>query len=159
MEFDYGIYLLSNKFTEDYPAGKFPELLHKIGRAYTCLLIDSHCDYFICIPFRSNANHKFSYMFSSSERSYRVHSGLDYSKIAIIKDAEYINSSENAVIDQDEYNETIQNLPEIVTDALKYVDTYIKHVNGTNVLHPMEFSRMYKYSTLQYFHDIMNLPE
>lgn len=58
MEYDSELSLLSSKFTQDYPPATYPELMHKHGRPYTCLLIDSHDDYFICVPFRSSIGHK-----------------------------------------------------------------------------------------------------
>ena len=58
MEYDYDIYLLSQKFMNDYPFLKYPELMYKSGRLYNCLLIDTHYDYFTCVPYRSYINHK-----------------------------------------------------------------------------------------------------
>ena len=63
MEYDYDIYLLSQKFMNDYPLSKYPELMYKFGRPYNCLLIDTHYDYFICVPYRSYINHKNAFMF------------------------------------------------------------------------------------------------
>lgn len=62
-----------------------------------------------------------------------------------------------AIVDQDEYTEMMKNLPTIVQEANDYVDTYINHINGTTPLHPRGFSRKYQYSTLPYFHDIMEI--
>ncbi len=156
MEFDSDLYLLSPKFTEDYPPEKFPELMHKHGRPYTCLLIDTHDDYFICVPFRSDIHHKNAFLFTNTERSKRSHSGLDYSKIVIIRDSSYFDD-ENAIVDQDEYAEMKRNLETIVTSALSYVDTYINHVTGKAILHPREYARKYQFSTLPYFHDVMGI--
>ncbi|MCD8012440.1 MAG: hypothetical protein LUG99_04590 [Lachnospiraceae bacterium] len=157
MEFDSGLYLLSSKFITDYPASTYPELMHKQGRPYTCLLIDSHEDYFICVPFRSDIRHKNSFLFAGTKRSRRTSSGLDYSKIVIIKNSEYIDSSTPAIVDQDEYNEMVKNLPTIVLEANDYVNTYIGHVTGKGQIHPREFSRKYQFSTLPYFHDVMKI--
>ncbi|MCD8007178.1 MAG: hypothetical protein LUF29_09525 [Oscillospiraceae bacterium] len=156
MEFDVDLYLLSQKFTVDYPPEKFPELMHKHGRPYTCLLIDSHDDYFICVPFRSDIHHKNAFLFTNTERSKRSHSGLDFSKIVIISDTSYL-SDESAIVDQDEYAEMKRNLPTIVNRAVNYVDTYINHITGKKTLHPREFARRYQYSTLPYFHDVMGI--
>ena len=49
------------------------------------------------------------------------------------------------------------NLPQIVKEALSYVDTYIAHINGTALLHPKQFARQYGFTTLAYFHDIMGI--
>lgn len=129
MDFDYQIYKLSNKFAENYPQSSYPEILTKPDRPHYCLLIDTHSDYFICVPFRSNIMHDNAYLFKNTERSKRSRSGLDYSKIAIIKDTAYLDD-QNVVIDQDEYKETVKNAAKITT--------YIAHINGTTTLHPKE---------------------
>ena len=49
MEYTLEVLRLSSQFNKDYPKDTYPELMHKQGRPYTCLLIDLHCDYFICI--------------------------------------------------------------------------------------------------------------
>ena len=157
MDFLSQVYLLSTKFIQDHPAATYPELMHKQGRPYTCLLIDSHDGFFICVPFRSSINHKNAFFFKGTARSQRTKSGLDYSKIVIIRDQDYIDSLTPAIVDQDEYNEMMTNLPQIVKEAVSYVDTYIAHFKGTAPLHPKQFTRLYGYSTLAYFHDIMGI--
>lgn len=147
------IYLLSQKFISDYPLTKYPELMYKPNRPYTCLLIDTHEDYLICIPFRSSITHKNSYLFKHSKRSKKTRSGLDYSKVVLIQNNEYIDSK-RAIIDQDEYKETIQNLNWIVKEIVDYIDTHTNHVSKIKRIHNKKFERMYKYSTLPYFHDI-----
>lgn len=76
---------------------------------------------------------------------------MDYSKIVIISKNEYIDSV-NAIIDKDEFNETIINLNRIKREALKFVEEYVAHVNKTSELHECEFTRRYTYSPLKYFH-------
>ena len=131
--------------------------MHKQGRPYTCLLIESHHDYFICVPFRSYITHKNAFLFTKTSRSRKTKSGLDYSKIAIIKDNNYFDSITTAIVDQDEYTEMLRNISAIVEEANDYVNTYIKHINGTSPLHPRTFARKYQYSTLPYFHDILGI--
>lgn len=75
-------------------------------------------------------------MFTGTARSKKTKSGLDYSKIAIIKNIDYFDSITAAIVDQDEYTEMMKNLPTIVQEANDYVDTYINHINGTTPLHP-----------------------
>lgn len=138
----------------DYPEDEFPELMHKLGRPYSCLLIDTHEDYFICIPFRSHINHRNSFMFHGTQRSMKSKSGLDYTKIVLIKDEKYFDDKK-AIVDQDEYNEVQIHLDEIVEEAVDYVNGYIAHVEKIKEMHPREFERKYKYSTLPYFYDII----
>lgn len=105
MEFDHAIYLLSSEFITDYPPVKYPELMQKEGRPYTCLLIDSHDGYFICVPFRSSIHHKNAFFFKGTARSMRTQSGLDYSKIALVNESRYIDSTKPAIVDSDEYHD------------------------------------------------------
>lgn len=152
MEYESQIYLLSEKFIKDHPLSVFPELMYKKGRPYTCLLIETHADYLICVPFRTSINHPYAFHFKDTKRSKKSHSGLDYSKSVIIKDDDYIDSKTPVVVDQDEFREVMKNLPAIVENVLFYVDTYINHKNGTAVIHQRMYDRMYSYSSLQYFH-------
>lgn len=152
MDYLSQVYLLSNTFIQDYPASLYPELMHKQGRPYTCLLIDSHEGYYICVPFRSSINHKYAFFFKKSIRSRQTKSGLDFTKTVIINNPDYIDSSKAAIVDQDEYNEMMSKMPQIVEKVLSYVNNYISHMNGTSPLHSRQFERMYKHTTLDYFH-------
>ena len=78
-------------------------------------------------------------------------SGLDYTKIVIISKMEYVDTID-ALIDKDEYNETMINLEKIKGEALKFVEDYVAHQKGTHLFHPREFVRRYKYYPLKYFH-------
>lgn len=155
MEYVSELSLLSSKFMQDYPSAKFPELMHKSGRPYTCLLIESHNDYFICVPFRSCIGHKNAFLFTQTARSKKSRSGLDYSKIVIIKNIDYFDLAATPIVDQDEYTEMMKNLPTIVKEANDYVSAYINHINGSAPMHPRAFLRKYQYSTLPYFDDII----
>ena len=156
MDYLYQVYRLSADFEAAYPHEEYPELLYKPTRPYSCLLIDTKSDYFICVPFRSSINHKNAFMFTSSARSLRTKSGLDYSKIAIIKDSKYL-SDDVATVDNDEYSEMRSSIDHIVEEAVSYVETYVDHVRGTQKIHDREFERKYRYSTLPYFHDILKI--
>jgi hypothetical protein len=155
--FDSQVYLLSQKFVADYPLSSFPELMYKQGRPYTCLLIETHENYFLCVPFRSSINHPNAYHFTGTKRSMKSRSGLDYSKIVVIKDKDYIDSITPAVVDRDEYSEMMRNLSSIAQEVLDYVDVYIGHKSGMTPLHPREYARRYGFSTLPYFDDILGL--
>lgn len=156
MKYDFELYKLSNQFFVDYPPNIYPEILSKPNRPHYCLLIDIHCDYFICIPFRSNIEHKNAFKFKNTQRSQKFNSGLDYSKMVIINNNLYLDNA-NIIVDQDEFNQAIQNIHIIVNDACKYLKTYMQHIKGEKVLHEKQYNRMYKYSTLPYFHNILKL--
>ncbi len=148
-ESDYQIMKLTDLFYQKYAA--FKEILLKQGRTYACLLFQTHYDYFICIPYRTEISHGNAFHFKKSVRS-KVHkSGLDYSKIVIIKDTKYL-SDEKAIIDNDEYRETIRNLKRIKREALQYVEDYVSCMTGNKRLHSSEFKRRYQYTALKYFH-------
>ncbi len=78
-------------------------------------------------------------------------SGLDYSKIIIITKTNYLDSTD-AIVDKDEYNETMINLERIKKYALYYVEENLDCMNGKRKLHKIIFDRKYGFSTLQYFH-------
>ena len=56
MDVDVKINQLSDAFLRDYPAADYPELMYKKGRPYSCLLIDLHLEYRICIPKTMHGN-------------------------------------------------------------------------------------------------------
>jgi len=89
-ENDYQILKLTDAFYNAYPNPPYIEMLKKNQRAYNCLLFQTHYNYFICIPYRSEISHRYAYLFKKSARSRQHKSGLDYTKIVIINKNEYI---------------------------------------------------------------------
>lgn len=155
--FDYQILHLTAKFYADYPNPPYKEILKKESRPYNCLLIQSHYGYFICIPYRSHIKHKYAFKFKNSTRSKQTHSGLDYSKIVIITKNEYIGKND-AIIDQDEFKETRDNIEYIKNDVQNYIDDYVAVMSGdTTTYDKVEFKRIYEYSTLPYFHNELGI--
>lgn len=155
MEYLAEIYNLSTKFYEDYPHDKYPEIVTKQGRPYSCLLLEYMEHLYICIPFRSHVNHKYAYHFKHSARARQSRSGLDYTKLALISDSEYLDSTHAAIVDQDEYKEAMQNLPKITKEVYEYIAAYRDDLNGIKKLHPREWERRYKMSTLPYFEEFL----
>ena len=150
-ENDYQILKLTDDFYNAYPNPPYKEILKKKQRAYNCLLFQTHYNYFICIPFRTEISHSYAFHFTTTTRSKAHRSGLDYSKLVIIAKTEYIDSTD-AMIDKDEFNETMINLERIKREALDFVEEYVGHVKGTKKLHKREFDRRYRFSPLKYFH-------
>lgn len=152
MENTYEIRKLSQKFYTDYSQVQYPQILRKNDRPVTFLLVETHDGFFIGIPFRSHMSHNNGYHFVNSARSKKsaAGSGLDYSKICIVTDSDYIDAP--TTIDNDEYKDMKQNIDTIVNEAVKYVDDYINHVNGTTRLSSRQYRSKYWYSTLPYFH-------
>lgn len=153
--FDYQILNLTAQFYSNYPQSEYPELLSKSNRPYNCLLLQTHYDYFICVPFRSNITHKYAYKFKNSARSQRTKSGLDFTKIIIVKNTDYL-SSNTAVVDADEYAEVRANIERIQVSVARYVEEYVSYMTGEQPsISPQEFQRRYNYSTLKYFDSIL----
>lgn len=157
LQYEQELYTLTNDFYNNYPYSSFPELLSPSGnRTYNCFIVN-YKDYFICIPFRSNMRHQNGYPFRTTERSRRDKSGLDYSKMVIIQDSRYLSTS-NALVDNDEYNEAQLNAERIISEATRYLNDYINHNKNTITLNPEEYRKKYSYSTLSYFHNILQIP-
>ncbi len=155
--YDHQVLRLSSQFYNKYPNPPYLEIESKHSRSYNCLIVQSHYDYFICIPFRSRVKHKYAFHFKDSKRAKRGQSALDYSKSVIIKDTNYIDSTPG-IIDSDEYTEMMRNMDHIVKSVLDYVDEYVEYCNGIKGrISDEEFARRYKYSTLKYFHDILDI--
>ena len=81
---------------------------------------------------------------------------LDYTKIVIISKSEYVDNID-ALVDKDEYNETVVNIKRIKREALEFVEDYVKHVKGIQKLSVQEFKRRYSFSPLQYFHNELGI--
>lgn len=82
--YDYQVLRLTEKFFENYPLVKYPEMMGKKKRGYSCLLIETYYEFFICIPYRTEIRHKYAYHFKKSKRSKEHRSGLDFTKMIII---------------------------------------------------------------------------
>ena len=98
-ENDYQILRLTDSFYNEYTDPPYKEILKKRKRAYNCLLFQTHYDYFICIPYRSEITHQFAYLFRKSNRLKQHKSGLDYTKILIINKTKYIDNKD-AIVDK-----------------------------------------------------------
>ena len=150
-ENDFQILRLTDAFYREYPNPPYVEILKKMNRAYNCILFQTNYDYYICVPYRTEISHTYSYCFKNSARSREHKSGVDYTKSVIINNGDYIDNKD-ALIDQDEYKETMINLKRINREALLFVEDYVLHMKGIKFLHAKEFARRYQYSPLKYFH-------
>ncbi|MBQ4536797.1 MAG: hypothetical protein II994_04165 [Lachnospiraceae bacterium] len=155
-ENDFQILKLTSDFYKAYPNPPYVEILQKQQRAYNCILFQTHYDYYICVPYRTDISHSYAYHFKNSSRSRTHKSGVDYTKIVIICKNKYIDTT-GALVDKDEYNETIQNLNRIKREAMEFVEDYVAHIKGTKFLQLQEFKRRYQYSPLKYFHNELGI--
>ncbi|MCD7736278.1 MAG: hypothetical protein LUI07_04840, partial [Lachnospiraceae bacterium] len=128
----------------------------KNNRPYNCLLFQTHYGYFICVPYRTNIRHSYAYKFKNSARSQQHASGIDYMKMVIIKNPAFVTAND-ALVDNDEYIETVQNIDIIKQEALGYLEDYIEYMQGASSLSNEEFRRRYRFSPLQYFHNELGL--
>lgn len=155
-EFDFQIYKLSDFFYNAYPKAQYNEILEKRERPYYCIIFELSEEYFVCIPYRTEIKHKYAYFFQNSQRCIQHKSGLDYTKMVIVNNINYIDNGQ-AIVDQDEYTETVKNIVKIKDEAFNFLEDYKRHVKGELTLHPSEFSRRYGYSPLKYFHNELNI--
>lgn len=142
---------LSDNFFESYPKTEYPEILEKRDRPYHCMIFEISDTYCACVPYRTQIKHPYAFHFRNSVRSIAHKSGLDYTKTVIINRITYLNT-EQMVIDQDEYVETVRNMTRIKKEVFDFIEKYRKHIRGEEVLHPLEYRRRYCYSPLKYFH-------
>ena len=156
MDFVLDVCRFTLDFVKAYPSALYPELMYKVGRPYSCILIESRYGYYICVPFRSHIAHNNAYIFSGTRRSLCTRSGLDYTKLVLVEKPDYIDNK-GVVVYQDEYIDVQKHISQIILEVDNYIERYVLHVTGKKNLHPREFSRNYKYSTLPYFHDILGI--
>lgn len=102
-------------------------------KAYNIAVFNSHKGYYVCVPF---STHKYAYRFKKSKRSKYNKSGVDYKKMIIIRNLDYIDDDNIAVIDKDEY---------------------IDYKTGKQNISEQEAKRRYEFSSLQYFHKELGL--
>ena len=107
-DYDHQVLKLTSDFYQKYPNPPYVEIETKEARRYNCLIVQTHYDYFICVPFRSHVNHKYAFHFKKSKRSKKNKSALDYTKIVIISNPAYIDSKQG-IVDSDEYHKMMQN--------------------------------------------------
>ncbi|MBR0308221.1 MAG: hypothetical protein IJH92_04950 [Mogibacterium sp.] len=155
-DYTFDVFKLTSKFYEDYPKDDYPELMDKDSRPYNCLLIET-ADYIMAIPYRTklNPSNKDCYRFKKSARSINNNSGLDYQKMVIVSDSDYLEATGYS-IDNDEYLETVENIKRIVDEAVTYVRNYVTH-HTVKPMNKHDYQRAYRFTTLQYFHKELGL--
>ncbi len=156
MNYDFQICRLTQAFYDRYPKSVYSEILDKPKRAYNCILLKVYEDFYMCIPYRTEISHAYAYHFTESKRAKEHKSGLDFTKTVIITNRDFVDSN-HAVIDIDEYKETMKNIEQIVAQALEYLQDYIAYYHGTKKLSKKKFHTKYRYSTLKYFHEQLHI--
>lgn len=158
LDCDFQVYKLSSSFFNIYNSNDYPEIEVKHNRPVNVLIVETHEDYLIGIPYRTRIRHNNALIFKNSRRSRKINnrSGLDYSKLLIIRDLTYLDKP--TVIDNDEYRETVKNKIKIANDISKYIRDYISYINNDeNKISSDRFNDLYKYSTIKYFHNELGI--
>lgn len=137
------IKFLSESFYEEFKDCR--EILKKKNRPYLVFIIECEgIDY--AIPFRTNINHKNSFI-CSDEPNYT--GGLDYTKaIPILKDYYIDNNLKEVKIRQREFNYLKGKDEKIKKEFKKYLKEYKKALKNPK---QERFKNILKYSSLQYF--------
>lgn len=148
---DYQLNYLSSEFFEKYNAIDYPEIENKESRPYMVVLMKIENNTF-AVPFRTNVSHNNCYKFKTSTRPSDSVTGIDYTKAVIVNDRKYIGSI--ARINDKEYIELNNNYFFIIKQFKKYVDDYIKFINGNKGYYA---KKKFKYTTLKYFHKELGL--
>lgn len=116
-------------------------------------------DHIFAIPLHSNIRGKGFVLkkqriIINNGRYIDLKKGLDYQKAVILQDIKQDLAERSFIIPNDEYL-MIQNNEQAIYDSFKaYVEKYI---NDYNKLTDQQFSRDYKFSTLQNYHNELNL--
>lgn len=153
MNYCNDIYLLNSQFYLDYPQSRFPEIMTDPNRPYNIVIYDDYYDIYVCVPIRTNVHH--NNCFRLPQTITNTKPGVDYSKMVIFKDSRYFDKT--VLIDQIQMATFHSNSARIHSEIKDYLDKYIKHVKGENVLSNGEFRRKYLFSTLPYFHNELGI--
>lgn len=137
---------LSNNFLKKYPEIDYPEFENKKTRSYIVFLIqvDNHT---FAIPFRTNMNHKYGYIFLTSGRKTNSKAGLDFTKAVLVDDFSMLGAE--AIIDNKERLEISEKHFFIRKKFIVYYENYKRYLK--HELNEYQ-SKAYYYSTLKYFH-------
>lgn len=155
LNFDYEIRKINNSFFEKYNKEEYPEIEIKKSRPYNFMLFETKYDYFVAVPFRTNVKHNNAFKFVGSSRNRAGASGLDYSKLLIIKNPNDIG--EKTDIEKDEHSILVKNIVKIGIEINEYIDDYRNHILGIKKMGKNKFKNRYIFSTLKYFHKELNL--
>ena len=100
-------------------------ILAGILPAYLCVRHGRYAILILCVPFPpvpdASQLHIGNKGILTAVAAQRSQSGLDYTKSILIKDNAYIDATVPALVDQDEYKETMVNLPRIVQLSLIHI--------------------------------------
>lgn len=135
---------LSDKFFEDYPPEKYPEMMTKENRPYTQVITDVNGLKF-AIPLRSDISHGADVLWTNKSLKH----GLDFTKAVLILDDNYL-SNERVFIRDNEHRHLLGKEQRVKEKMNKCIENYKKAKANIDKKHNAEYCR---FSTLQYFED------
>jgi protein AbiQ len=140
---------LSQDFYDRYNKNEYPEILTKDTRPYIMLLIKIKKLNF-ALPFRSNIPHKNAFFTVYPK-------GIDFTKSVVISDVKYIliPQKRSVVVTHAEHNILSKSKSKIINHFMQYLQNYERAIknNASIALQSPQF----KYSTLKYFHQELQL--
>ena len=139
---------LSNTFYDRYDRSAFPEILSDRKRPYNVIIKDDLHGLYICIPFRTNVGHRNCFRLPVSIKNTKP--ALDYSKVILIEDPTYIDTS-NIEVDRAQFTDVLNNISKITADITSYIRDYIDFIKGIKNISLRQFTNRYSFSTLPYF--------
>lgn len=135
---------LSDKFFEDYPIDKYPEMMIKENRPYTQVITDVNGLKF-AIPLRSGISHSSDVLWTNKQARH----GLDFTKAVLILDDKYI-SDEKVYIRTNEHKHLLGKERRVKEKMEKCIENYKKAKEHIEEKHNAEYC---SFSTLQYFEE------
>ena len=133
---------LSQKFYNDYPPDKYPEMMLKENRPYTQVITEINGLKF-AVPLRSDISHRTDVLWTDKQAKH----GLDFTKAVLILDDEYI-SGERAYIRDKEHQHLLGKEWRVKEKMEKCIGNYKRAKENIEEEHNAEYCA---FSTLQYF--------
>ena len=137
---------LSDKFYEDYPANRYPEIEQKRNRPYVVVFITIG-ERIFAIPMRSHIRHPHAYLTDKVNQC-----GVDYTKaVVIIDEQKYIDSVKQPHIRPNEFDALRGKEYRIQCGMQKYIEKYKKAKLSEKETDKI----LVRCSTLQYFEEYL----
>lgn len=140
---------LTQEFYTKYNETDYSEIERKPTRPYIMIKVTLN-DLDFGIPLRSGIKHKYALWTDKKNKC-----GADYSKAVLINDEKYIDSK-NPYIRPDEHSVLKGKEYLLKSGFEKYIEKYKKALSRIDI---ERNKKMCQYSTLQYFHEELNIDE
>jgi len=141
---------LTEKFYNDYPHEKYPQMEIKKDRPYAHISVELYNQLF-CIPLRSHIDHPHAFFTNKRERC-----GVDYSKAVVILNNDYIDTTRKAFLRPNEYKKLRGKDFTIKQQFISYIELYKRAKVDATVDHRED---ILNFSTLQYFEKYIYLDQ